>query len=173
MSSAVGSVLRGITSYVQQRVEGWRTGSRGSQAFLLLVLVALVGAAVGIGALAQVVVPVSLWFLVLMLGLMLLRFVPLLLLDRACWGPPPSGRRSRPASPPRAARSALVILAVGVLLAIYQSSRQRSGLPMALSEAVLTQLRDRLQRQGVVPPLPNGWRSRVGDDHRQRPELCR
>ena len=30
---------------------------------------------------------------------------------------------------------------------------------MALSEAVLTQLRDRLQRQGVVPPLPDGWRS--------------
>ena len=51
----MGTVLRGITSYVQQRVEGWRTGSRGSQAFLLLVFVALVGAAAGIGELAQVV----------------------------------------------------------------------------------------------------------------------
>jgi hypothetical protein len=151
-------VLRGITSYVQQRVEGWRTGSRGSQAFLLLVFVALVGAAVGIGELAHVVVPVSLWFLVLMLGLMLLRFVPLLMLTvvlgaAAYWSSVQTGF----ATPSREA--ALLTLAVGVLLAIYQSSRQRSGLPMALSEAVLTQLRDRLQRQGVVPPLPNGWRS--------------
>ncbi|WP_416952597.1 PP2C family protein-serine/threonine phosphatase [Nocardioides sp. T5] len=158
MSNALGSVARGIMSYVQQRVEGWRTGSRGSQAFLLLVLVLLVGVAVGIGALAQVVVPVSLWFLFLMLGLMLLRFVPLLLLTvvlgiAAFWTSVETGF----STPSREA--ALVILAVGVLLAIYQGSRQRSGLPMALSEAVLTQLRDRLQRQGVVPPLPNGWRS--------------
>jgi hypothetical protein len=158
VSNALGSVARGITSYVQQRVEGWRTGSRGSQAFLLLVLVALIGVAVGIGALAQVVVPVSLWFLFLMLGLMLLRFVPLLLLTvllgvAAFWTSVETGF----STPSREA--ALVILAVGVLLAIYQGSRQRSGLPMALSEAVLSQLRDRLQRQGVVPPLPNGWRS--------------
>lgn len=151
-------MARGITSYVRQRVEGWRTGSRGSQAFLLLVLVALVGIAVGIGALAHVVVPVSLWFLFLMLGLMLLRFVPLLLLTgvlvaAAGWTSLETGF----STPSREA--ALVILAVGVLLAIQQSSRQRSGLPMALSEAVLSQLRDRLQRQGVVPPLPNGWRS--------------
>ena len=158
MSSALGSVARGITSYVQQRVEGWRTGSRGSQAFLLLVLVALVGIAVGIGELAQVVIPVALWFLFLMIGLMLLRFVPLLLLTgvlvaAAVWTSVETGF----STPSR--ESALVILAVGVVLAIYQASRQRSGLPMALSEAVLSQLRDRLQRQGVVPPLPNGWRS--------------
>ena len=158
MSSALGSVARGITSYVQQRVEGWRTGSRGSQAFLLLVLVSLVGIAVGIGELAQVVVPVALWFLFLMLGLMLLRFVPLLLLTAvlvaaAVWTSVETGF----STPSREA--ALVILAVGVVLAIYQASRQRSGLPMALSEAVLSQLRDRLQRQGVVPPLPHGWRS--------------
>lgn len=158
MSSALGSVARGITSYVQQRVEGWRTGSRGSQAFLLLVLVALVGIAVGIGELAQVVIPVALWFLFLMIGLMLLRFVPLLLLTgvlvaAAVWTSVETGF----STPSR--ESALVILAVGVVLAIYQASRQRSGLPMALSEAVLSQLRDRLQRQGVVPPLPHGWRS--------------
>ena len=158
MSNALRSVARGITSYVQQRVAGWRTGSRGSQAFLLLVLLSCVGAAVVIGALAHVVVPVALWFLFLMIGLMLLRFVPLLLLTAvlvaaALWTSVETGFTT----PSREA--ALVILGVGVLLAIYQSSRQRSGLPMALSEAVLSQLRDRLQRQGVVPALPNGWRS--------------
>jgi hypothetical protein len=151
-------VARGITSYVQQRVEGWRTGSRGSQAFLLLVLLTMVGIAVGLGALAEAVVPVALWFLFLMVGLMLLRFVPLLLLAVSLMGVAVWTSIDTSFDTPSRG-SALLILALGVMLAIHQSSRQRSGLPMALSEAVLSQLRDRLQRQGVVPPLPTGWRS--------------
>lgn len=158
MSNALESLLRALSTYVQQRIEGWRTGSRGSQAFLLGVLVSLVALALGIGALAEVVVPVSLWFLFLMLGTMLLRFVPLLLLVAVLAGV--AFWTSVETSFATASRtSALLIFAVAILLAIYQSSRQRSGLPMALSEAVLTQLRDRLQRQGVVPALPNGWRT--------------
>jgi len=158
VSNALGTLLRGFSTYVQQRVEGWRTGSRGSQAFLLVVLLAVVGVAVGVGALLETVVPVSLWFLFLMLGTMLLRFLPLAVLGLALlavawWA-------SVETSFATASRSAaLVIFVFGLLLALYQASKQRSGLPMALSEAVLTQLRDRLQRQGVVPPLPDGWRS--------------
>ncbi|WP_231251811.1 PP2C family protein-serine/threonine phosphatase [Nocardioides furvisabuli] len=158
MSGTVGAVMRACGAYVRQRVEGWRTGSRGSQAFLLLVLLALVALAVVIGSLLQVIVPVSLWFFFLMLGTMLLRFLPLVvlvtvLLGVSVW----TSVETSFAAPSRA--SALLIFAVAIVLALYQSSRQRSGLPMALSEAVLTQLRDRLQRQGVVPPLPEGWRS--------------
>lgn len=158
MSSALGTLVRGFSTYVQQRVDGWRTGSRGSQAFLLVCLIGLVALAVAIGALARIVVPVSLWFLFLMVGMMLLRFVPLLLLvvvlvGVAFW-------TSLETSFVSASRyAALAIFAVALVLAVWQSSRQRSGLPMALSEAVLSQLRDRLQRQGVVPPLPDGWRS--------------
>ncbi len=158
MSNAWESLVRGTSTYVRQRVDGWRTGSRASQAFLLLVLVALVAAALGIGALAERVVPVSLWFLFLMLGTMLLRFVPLLVLGVvmvvvAWWTSVETSFRTA------SRESALIIFAVGLLLALYQASKQRSGLPMALSEAVLSQLRDRLQRQGVVPPLPDGWRT--------------
>jgi hypothetical protein len=154
----MGTLLRGFSAYVQQRVQGWRTGSRGSQAFLLALLLACVALAVGVGFLAGVVVPVSLWFLFLMVGTMLLRFVPLLVLVAALaavafWTSVETSFRTASRT------SALVIFVVAIALAVYQSSRQRSGLPMALSEAVLTQLRDRLQRQGVVPPLPNGWRS--------------
>jgi hypothetical protein len=150
--------MRGISTYVRQRVAGWRTGSRGSQAFLLVVLLVVLAVAVGVGALAEVVVPVSLWLLFLMLGTMLLRFVPLVVLGLvlvavAWWTSVETSFRSASRS------TALVIFGVGLLLALYQSSRQRSGLPMALSEAVLAQLRDRLQRQGVVPALPDGWRS--------------
>ncbi len=158
MSNALGSVLRGFATYVQQRVDGWRTGSRASQMFLLVVLVAMVGLTVLLGLLVEVIVPVAMWFLFLMVGTMLLRFVPLLLLAVvlaavSVW----TSMQNDFATPTR--ESALVIFALALMLAIYQSSRQRSGLPMALSEAVLTQLRDRLQRQGVVPPLPDGWRS--------------
>ena len=99
-----------------------------------------------------------LWFLFLMLGTMLLRFVPLLVLGLvlvavAWWTSVESSFESARRS------TALVIFAVGLMLALYQASKQRSGLPMALSEAVLSQLRDRLQRQGVVPSLPDGWRT--------------
>ena len=144
--------------YIRQHVEGWRTGSRGSQTFLLTLLITLVSFAVAVGAVSHTIVPVTLWFLFLMLGTMLLRFRPLLvlivvLMAAATWTSAESGFQA----PSRT--SALLIFELAVILSIYQASKQRSGLPMALSEAVLTQLRDRLQRQGVVPPLPAGWRS--------------
>jgi hypothetical protein len=93
-----------------------------------------------------------------MLGTVLLRFVPLLVLGVvmvvvAWWTSVETGFATASRT------SALVIFGIGLLLALYQVSKQRSGLPMALSEAVLSQLRDRLQRKGVVPELPDGWRS--------------
>jgi hypothetical protein len=151
-------MVRGFSSYVQQRVEGWRTGSRGSQMFLLSLLIGMVVLSMTPVLVAGTAVPVSLWFLYLMLGVMLLRFGPLLILTpcviaAAVWSSVESGLVGDRAV------LGLLILSLGAVLVLYQSSRQRSGLPMALSEAVLTQLRDRLQRQGVVPPLPVGWRS--------------
>ena len=75
------------------------------------------------------IVPVSLWFLFLMLGTMLLRFLPLVVLVTvllgvvACW-------TSVETSFATASRtSALLILAVAIALVLYQSSRQRTGLP--------------------------------------------
>lgn len=151
-------MVRGFSSYVQQRVDGWRTGSRGSQMFLLSLLLGMVLLSMAPVLVAGTAVPVSLWFLYLMLGVMLLRFGPLLVLTpcvvtAAVWSSLESGLVGERAI------LGLLILSLGAVLVLYQSSRQRSGLPMALSEAVLTQLRDRLQRQGVVPPLPVGWRS--------------
>lgn len=158
MSNAFETHLPALTAVVQQRVAGWRTGSRGSQAFVLFALLSVVALLVVVTLTAGNVVPQAAWFMFLILGVMLLRFVPLLLLTAAVlsvagWDAVQEGLAS-----PRIA-SGLVILAAAALLALFQSSRQRSGLPVALSEAVLAQLRDRLQRQGVVPPLPNGWRS--------------
>ena len=62
--------------------------------------------------------------------------------------------------PMSAARfTACVLLLVSVALILYASSRQQSGLPGPVSEAMLTDLRDRLQSQGKIPELPDGWRS--------------
>lgn len=151
-------LIRWLSTYVRDRVEAWRTGSRGSQSFLLTVLIALVGLALLPTMMADVTMPATLWFLFLMVGLMLLRFLPLLVLTvivivAAVWASVEVGLVGQRAT------LGLLILSLGGVLALFQSSRQRSGLPMALSEAVLAQLRDRLQSQGAVPPLPNGWRT--------------
>lgn len=156
--NAFASLQRGLSSFIQQQVAGWRTGSRASQVFVTAILLGMIGIAVALTLLLGNVVPMSLWVVYLMLGVMLLRFLPLVfitvaVLTAAVWAASRVGLDQ-----PRVA-SSLVILGLAALLALVQSSRQRSGLPVALSEAVLSQLRDRLQRQGVVPALPNGWRS--------------
>jgi hypothetical protein len=51
-----------------------------------------------------------------------------------------------------------VIGALSVRLAV---TRESSGLPGLRGEGMLVDLRDRLQRQGEVPPLPPGWRIEV------------
>ena len=38
VSNAIGVLQRGLSSYVQQQVDGWRTGIRGSQVFVTSVL---------------------------------------------------------------------------------------------------------------------------------------
>ena len=46
---------------------------------------------------------------------------------------------------------------ISVALILFASSRQQSGLPGPMGEAMLADLRERLQRRGTVPELPNGW----------------
>ena len=48
---------------------------------------------------------------------------------------------------------------LAVVLVLFVASRQRSGLPATLSESLLADLKDRLQAQGQIPPLPEGWES--------------
>lgn len=53
--------------------------------------------------------------------------------------------------------SALIALAIAALIIGFESRLHRSGLPGPLGEAMLVDLRDRLQSQGVIPTLPAGW----------------
>ena len=43
------------------------------------------------------------------------------------------------------------------MLYVAEPAAQRPAAP--LSEALLADLKDRLQRQGRIPPLPDGWQS--------------
>jgi hypothetical protein len=149
-------VPRRVATHVHARVEGWRTGSRESQAYVLGVLLAASAVCFAASWVAYDLVPLTVWFVWLLLGVLLLRTLPLVLLSVVVLRAAGVATVREGLDGPAVA--ALVTLAVSVGLAVFQSSRQRSGLPVALSEPMLAQLRDRLQRQGVVPPLPEPWR---------------
>lgn len=55
--------------------------------------------------------------------------------------------------------TAFFTLLISVGLVLFASSRQHSGLPGPMSEAMLSDLRARLQSQGTIPELPGPWRS--------------
>ncbi len=147
-----------MLDHIGARIAGWRTGSRGSQVYVLCVLLALVAATAGAGWFAFDQVPLTLWFVWLLLGMLLLRFVPLLFLS-ACVVASVVAVTFHGGIESIRLTLSLVSLALALGLILYQASRQRSGLPVVLSEALLAQLRDRLQGKGVVPQLPDGWRS--------------
>jgi Stage II sporulation protein E (SpoIIE) len=157
VSTTLGTVPRRVATHLHARVESWRTGSRESQLYVLGVLLALSTVSAVASWVAFDVVPLTVWFVWLLLGVLLLRTGPLLVLSGAVMVAAAATTVHAGLDGPRAA--ALLTLALSVGLAVYQSSRQRSGLPVALSEPMLAQLRDRLQRQGVVPALPDPWRS--------------
>ncbi|MDQ4053763.1 MAG: serine/threonine-protein phosphatase [Actinomycetota bacterium] len=142
--------------YVTERVRRWRTGSRESQAYVLGVLLIGVALSFVVSWNAYEWMPLTAYFVWLLAGMLLLRFVPLTLLAvvvstaalGAMW-------HDGPIEGARFAVIATLLLSVALIL--FQSSRQRSGLPVTLSELMLSELRDRLQAQGVMPPLPEGW----------------
>ncbi len=123
----------------------------------LLGLLACVGLWFGLSLFRYDLFPLAGYFLWLFVGMLLLRFGPLLLLTGvillAGLG---TGSLTAASSAPSLV-SIGVLLLLSVALVLYFASRQRSGLPTPLSEALLADLRDRLTAQGQVPPLPHGW----------------
>jgi len=136
----------------------WRTGSARSQRQVLGVLLLGVLLCFVVSWMRDDDVPTGAFFLWPLAGLMLLRFRPLAVLTGATVAAAAAayahGGGSR-----HVGAGELVVAAIAVTLVLWQASRQRSGLPVGLSEAMLAELRDRLQRQGRVPPLPEGWTS--------------
>ncbi len=139
-------------------IEAWRSGTRRSQLVVLGLLVVGVAASLAVSMTRYDLFPLSGYFLWLLLGMLLLRFAPLLALS-AIIVVAALGARLDQGEVAGGRVAGLVLLGLSVLLVLYVASRQRSGLPTPLSEALLSDLRDRLTAQGRVPPLPGDWRA--------------
>ena len=151
-------MLSALRRYVDDPIASWRTGSPQSQALTLLALLVGVGLCFVVSVLAYSLMPMTAYYIWLLLGMLLLRFRPLVVLSTVTTAAALGAVLLDP--PMNAARvTTCVILVISVALILYASSRQQSGLPGPVSEAMLADLRDRLQSQGKIPVLPEGWHS--------------
>ncbi|WP_182523437.1 PP2C family protein-serine/threonine phosphatase [Nocardioides dongkuii] len=158
MSGALDRWSDRFSRYAHERVLGWRTGSRQSQKLVLYVLLTCVAVSFVVSMIDYSLMPITAYFLWLLLGMLLLRFRPLAVLAAVTSAAAVTATlTSAPLSGARVA--ALVTLGLSVALILFQSSRQRSGLPAALGEAMLADLRELQKAQGTIPPLPPGWSS--------------
>ena len=147
-----------LRRHLDRSIAAWRTGTRESQGLILGGLLVAVGICFAISMASYTLMPLTAYYLWLLLGMMLLRFRPLVILvvvvataqvSAVALDPPMTGPRA----------TALCTLFISLVLILFASSRQQSGLPGPMGEALLTDLRDRLQSQGTIPALPAGWRS--------------
>lgn len=150
-----------VARYVDDRIVRWRTGTSEGQVVVVAALI-LVSTGILVGSLLSYnTFPAATFVIPILLGTMALRYKPLLVLVlfvflataitvtlETIHAGMTSGRIST-----------LVVMALVAILVLFESSRHRSGLPGPLGEAMLVDLKDRLQAQGVIPPLPEGWMS--------------
>ncbi len=151
-------VARRVHRFVGDRVSAWRTGSPQSQLFALSLLLAGVSASLVVSWTDYDRLPPPAYVVWLLLGMLLLRFVPLAAL--CAWTLACATAAALHEGPLTGARgTAILTMVLAIAILLFQASRQRSGLPGSLGEGMLADLRDRLQAQGQVPPLPEGWTS--------------
>src|SRR5690349_5448640 len=121
-------MLSAVRRYVDDPIATWRTGSPQSQALTLLALLVGVCLCFVVSVLAYALMPMTAYYIWLLLGMLLLRFRPLVVLCAVTLTAALSAVLLDP--PMTAARlTASVILVVSVALILYASSRQQSGLP--------------------------------------------
>ena len=150
-----------MVSYIDDRIVRWRTGTSEGQAAVLAALVLMSTGIMLVSLFSYNTFPAATFVIPMLLGSMALRYRTLLVLvlfivvattitvtKETVQTGMTTGRVST-----------LVVMALVAILVLFESSRHRSGLPGRLGEAMLVELKDRLQAQGVVPPLPEGWKS--------------
>jgi hypothetical protein len=149
--------IRG-TGWLRSRADAWRSGSVRAQWWLAATLVLLILVSLAVSLVNQDLMPLTAYFLWLLVARILLSFRPLVVVAtvNAVAG---SLALLVPEGAEAASWIAVVEFLVAVVLVLYVAGRLRSALPSTLSEALLVDLRDRLQSQGRIPPLPPGWQS--------------
>jgi hypothetical protein len=148
----------GVAQYVQGRVAAWRSGSVRAQWTVAGVVTLCIAASFVVSLLDRGWMPLPAYFLWLLVARILLSFRPLLVvgaLDAA------AGALSVVLQEDMSGIYWVSILEflAAVLIVVYIAARAHSDLPSPLSEALLGDLKGRLQAQGRIPELPDGWES--------------
>ncbi len=146
------------TGWLRSRADAWRSGSVRAQWTVAGVVVLLIGASFVVSLVNRGWMPLTAYFLWLLVARILLSFRPLAavaVVDAV------AGSLSLIVKEEVSAIQwvAITEFLVAVLLVLYVSGRAHSNLPSPLSEALLGDLKGRLQAQGRIPPLPEGWES--------------
>lgn len=161
MTSRPPSAPSALVAFVRDKALAWRHGTQRGQLFAVTTLAAFTVVILVVSLAEYTVFPVATFVIPLLLGSIALRYKPLLFLVGfvAVCAAITATHESMVNGFPVARLSNLITLALVGAIILYAASRYRSGLPGPLGEAMLVELNERLQVQGVVPPLPNGWRS--------------
>ncbi|CAN5448938.1 PP2C family protein-serine/threonine phosphatase [soil metagenome] len=138
----------------------WRSGTRRSQREVLAVLILGVALSTVVSIVEYPLFPITGFFLWLLLGSLLLRFGPLVILTIGITAAAVAARLGE-GEVAGGRTASLIGVVLSAALVLYASSKRRSGLPAPVSEALLSDLRDRLYAQGRVPDLPTGWHSQT------------
>jgi hypothetical protein len=150
-----------VARYLDDRFVRWRTGTTEGQLLVLSALVGLTTAIALSSLLSYSAFPAASFVIPIVLGSLALRYRPLLalvLFTVVCVAATVT-KETMNAGMTAGRLSTLAVMGIVVGIVLFDSSRRRSGLPGPLGEAMLVDLRDRLQAQGVVPQLPAGWTS--------------
>lgn len=153
--------LPNVARYVDDRIIRWRTGTSEGQVAVLAALILMATGILLVSLISYNTFPAATFVIPMLLGTLALRYKPLLaLVGFSVVAIAITVTHEAIATGMTAARvSTLIVMAIAAFILLFESSRRRSGLPGPLGEAMLVDLRDRLQAQGVVPPLPEGWTS--------------
>ena len=152
-------MLSALRRYVDDPIATWRTGSPQSQAMTLGALLLGVSLCFVVSVLSYGLMPMTAYYIWLLLGMLLLRFRPLVVLSIVTGAASVTAVAARRADDHARGSPRCFTLFISLALILYASSRQQSGLPGPVSEAMLTDLKTRLQSQGTIPELPDGWHS--------------
>lgn len=150
-----------LGQYVDDSVVRWQTGTREGQLAVLAALLALCGVIFVLSLVRYPMFPALTFVIPLLLGSITLRFQPLLALVVAIAllvTVTVSVQYMREGITVSRVSSLVMMVAVAAIQ-LWDARRRRSGLPGPVGEAMLVDLRDRLQAQGKVPTLPAGWYS--------------
>ena len=154
-------MLPTVARYVDDRIVRWRTGTTEGQVAVLGALLLMTSGILIVSLISYNIFPAATFVIPMLLGKMTLRYKPMLVLvGFSVVAIAITVTRESMVTGMTAARvSTLSVMAVVAVILLFEASSHRSGLPGPLGEAMLVDLRDRLQAQGVVPPLPEGWTS--------------